>query len=206
MDEDRVELYIDPTQDVLCGEEFYEACRIAAEAPETSTSPTWVRGVKVYILDSSLIRVEFPSLLDISPDIYPLSIRKTLLRESGTSHFPAAGVYQQGGPAEMFARVDHVLEPMPAHKPSAQEVLAWATSHMSELNTETAVLEIGVPLQRVWKLTMTGPKPWDLDRGYKELRAGTWKPNGPFTDVLTDPEKIVRHVETWRFETTPKES
>lgn|GEM_PF-2208708 len=157
-------------------------------------------GVQVYPVMGDLVRVEFSRYGSPKPDAQAafrgLCVRSAQIKEDGSDHFPAAGLYEartlpkhgiSGASATVRWQLGHTY---PLSEDVIETVVRNAHSNSSSSFTDTIRLEVPVVYNRSWSLTLTAPTLTRAWTAYKLLRGGEWKPSTPFADALPDMQKL----------------
>ncbi len=115
-----------------------------------------------------------------------LVTRWVRLSESGTDHFPVAGLYRSGA---TYATVKYKLERDGAVSEDFVKHLIQIAYDDARYRSECRLV---VPFVqwRTWSLILTAPSFSQALRGYERLRAGIWTPAIRFSDALTNEQKV----------------
>lgn len=180
-------------------ENLREALSAKLRDENTSSHSFEHGGARVYPIMGDLVRVEFSrygtARTEAQSAFEGMRTKMAQITESGTDHFPAAGLYHastlpkhgiSGASATVRWKLEHTY---PLSEDVIETVVRNAHSSSSSF-TETIRLEVPVVYNRSWSLTLTAPTLRRALAAYKLLRSGTWQPETTFVDMLPDTQKL----------------
>lgn len=145
----------------------------------------------------SLLEIDFSNGVGYADSTWRLftglAVVQVVVTEEGTDHFPAAGMYHYASldrPGNLYGASATVSWSATTEYPAREEFVESIISTNYRDRLVDTKINMPVVAVRTWRLALVAPTVARAERAYELLRGGLWLPRTPFTDSLSDAQKI----------------